>query len=1159
MLSRYRRLLNVVLATSLCVALGGLAPVVAQAEELTAEDETVASTEAIVQEGDVVADPADDVEQVTEEPADAEGLPDAEVPANAEVVPVDAEGVVTLVEPEATQVDEDMVDDAELDVTGEEPTSEGAVEETDEPAEADGEAVGVAETGEEGLAEAEARLMATSPTALLGATATTLDGVDISGHNSRINIANLDADFVIIKATEWNPDKKNYTSYTTGNTGNTYPSYTAQADAALAAGKLIGFYHFVTNPSMGAGWTAQAQGFINAVSGYLGQAILVLDWENTSYSTVESNVSGAKEWLDYVYEHTGVRPLIYMNKSCSQSYNWSSVANAGYELWGAQYADMKHHSGYETNPWQSSSSWGAWGSRPTIFQYSSTTTVTGSGGNVDVNKFYGTRDDWIAHCGGREMAEGTYDASALLQHGSVYSFSSLPNSTIVVAGSSDNVLLGSGNYLSGYWQVANLGDGLYSFANMSDGRLLSFADGATRGTNVGLSGSLSTWRLIKCTNGAIALVPLGFDNLRLDVTGGAAYLSKTGTNMELYTRKDAPWQQFFFVKSNVLTNALSSGKNIEPGVYTIVTGISSGMAVDVHGASTANNANVEIYKSNNGLNQRYQFIYQGNGLYKIKVLRSNLYLDVAGASRENCANVIQYAGNAGLNQLWRISRSGSGFAIESALSGKVLDIWRGESKNGTNVQVYRPNGGNNQRFSLVMDAPLSEAASLGVTLQDGFYAFASLADDGLTVDVFNASTANKANAIVYTAKGSRNQLFEVVYCSNGLYRIRPSHSGKSLDVSGASRTSGASVIQYQANTGVNQLWYFVRDGEGYAIKSALTGYVLTIKGDVSRGSSITAASDSAKPEQRFSVVSRQPFANGTYALTASVRPYAIVADIKGGSSDAGTPLIGYQPNCGSNQLFVLTGMDSGTYTIQSKKSGLFIGASGGSGSSVIQSAWSDSDSLLWRVSVNDSGNLMFINVSNGCAMEIGSNKPKNCVAIHGGTRNNVSASQSWALISESEVQLKALIGNMVYYTDVANVGYSQGANRNHLYDGGECDCSSLVIGCLKRAGFATGSAESTRDLRKNLVANGWTVMDWNINDVRAGDILICDGYHTCAVVSGFGRSAKIAEAWLNEFGGINGGKAGDQGTTDGLGETRVRTVYQYPSGGGWKAILRYAA
>lgn len=236
--------------------------------------------------------------------------------------------------------------------------------------------------------------------------ANTLNGVDISGWNPDTNLSVLPGDFVIIKATEWNKSTGTYTSYTT-NLDGIYSSYIEQANAALAAGKKIGFYHFVTNPNAernagGKTYVEQAQGFINAIKNYLGRAILVLDWENaqlsngTYYSYVESDVNGAKQWLDYVYQHTGVKPLIYMNKSCSNSYDWSSVKNAGYELWGAMYLNANaDKTSYLENPdYAAYGSWGAWGSRPTIYQYSSTTRLPGSGGEIDTNIFYGTANDW---------------------------------------------------------------------------------------------------------------------------------------------------------------------------------------------------------------------------------------------------------------------------------------------------------------------------------------------------------------------------------------------------------------------------------------------------------------------------------------------------------------------------------------------------------------------------------------------------------------------------------------------------------------------------------------------------------------------------------------------------------------------------------------------
>ena len=229
----------------------------------------------------------------------------------------------------------------------------------------------------------------------LKATDSKLNGVDISGWNTKVNLSTLTGDFVIIKATEYNPDTGTYTSYTTGNTEANYSSYTAQAQAALSAGKLLGFYHFATNPSMGASYTQQAQGFLDAVKNYIGQAMLVLDWENASYSNVESDTNGAKQFLDYIYNKTGIKPLIYMNHSCSNNYDWSNVVNAGYELWGAMYYTMDTAYGYSPNTSYSDyGDWGAWGARPTIYQYSATTILPGSGEHIDVNVFYGTKNDW---------------------------------------------------------------------------------------------------------------------------------------------------------------------------------------------------------------------------------------------------------------------------------------------------------------------------------------------------------------------------------------------------------------------------------------------------------------------------------------------------------------------------------------------------------------------------------------------------------------------------------------------------------------------------------------------------------------------------------------------------------------------------------------------
>ena len=138
---------------------------------------------------------------------------------------------------------------------------------------------------------------------------------------------------------------------------------------------------------------------------------------------------------------------------------------------------------------------------------------------------------------------------------------------------------------------------------------------------------------------------------------------------------------------------------------------------------------------------------------------------------------------------------------------------------------------------------------------------------------------------------------------------------------------------------------------------------------------------------------------------------------------------------------------------------------------------------------------------------------------------------------------------MRYWCDDADLGYDQ-IQRWNVWVGGETDCSALLITALREAGFDTGSATYTGDLSWNLTARGWERLYPNLHTARPGDILLSDEHHVAAVVSGWGWYSTVAEAWLDENGGIYYGQSGDQ---TGL-ETRTRGIYDFP----WDCILRYA-
>lgn len=136
-----------------------------------------------------------------------------------------------------------------------------------------------------------------------------------------------------------------------------------------------------------------------------------------------------------------------------------------------------------------------------------------------------------------------------------------------------------------------------------------------------------------------------------------------------------------------------------------------------------------------------------------------------------------------------------------------------------------------------------------------------------------------------------------------------------------------------------------------------------------------------------------------------------------------------------------------------------------------------------------------------------------------------------------------LIERMRYWCITANMGYSQYDRWNFNPNAGNCDCSSLVIQCLKEAGFDTGSATYTGNLSANLTARGWVRMANNGNP-QAGDILLNDADHVAVYLGG----GKLAQASISENNSI-AGTAGDQTGW----ETNVSAYYNYP----WNCYLRY--
>ncbi len=148
-----------------------------------------------------------------------------------------------------------------------------------------------------------------------------LKGVDLS-HWNKITNYDLPVDFVILKATQ----------------GNRYvdPTYHERVKEFRKRRKVvIGHYHFASGLKHKylKHKYGEAEHFLKTVD-YKKGDFVALDYE----TRVLDPVNWCLDWLKKVEKELGIKPLIYLNVSTTEKYNWKPVTDNGNGLWIADYS-----------------------------------------------------------------------------------------------------------------------------------------------------------------------------------------------------------------------------------------------------------------------------------------------------------------------------------------------------------------------------------------------------------------------------------------------------------------------------------------------------------------------------------------------------------------------------------------------------------------------------------------------------------------------------------------------------------------------------------------------------------------------------------------------------------------------------------------------------
>ena len=259
------------------------------------------------------------------------------------------------------------------------------------------------------------------------------------------------------------------------------------------------------------------------------------------------------------------------------------------------------------------------------------------------------------------------------------------------------------------------------------------------------------------------------------------------------------------------TQKAVSSNVIENGIYTISSRLDEDLLVTVSGRGRDDLTNVEISLNENKQHQKFKITNIGGGYYKIEAMHSGKVLDVYKGENKNGANVEQYKWINSKAQMWKIVDVGNGYySFVSKANGKYLDVNGGIAKSGTNIQTWQSNNTKGQQFKLNK----VEFEKGTKTIEDGRYVISMASNTSRALQAKNASKDNAIAMCIGDNNACTAQRFDITYLGDGYYKIIAVYSGRALDVYQEDSYDGARVQQYNWHNSDGQKWIIKSIGNG---------------------------------------------------------------------------------------------------------------------------------------------------------------------------------------------------------------------------------------------------------------------------------------------------------------------------------------------------------
>ena len=294
--------------------------------------------------------------------------------------------------------------------------------------------------------------------------------------------------------------------------------------------------------------------------------------------------------------------------------------------------------------------------------------------------------------------------------------------------------------------------------------------------------------------------------------------------------------------------------------------------------------------------------FDNGSTYRIKNVNSGLYMQVDGAKATNNTNVQQWGTSENtIHDIWKLIDAGDGYYYLVSAVGDggtyVLDVEGKKTANGTNIDIYQLNNGDNQKFMITKNS-------------DGSYKLRpKITGEKSAVEIKDAGKGSGDNVQIWEVNGANCQdwIFESVNdpgCTMNtsvIYEFKNANSKMVMDIESGKMESDTNVQQWSTGHYKSQQWTlqaFAGGGNYYYIRSYSNPQYVLRAGSSSNGGNINIAEYSTKDSAMLFKFSKNP--DGSYYIMTRASKDACLVEIENASVSSGANVQQWTPtnsNC----------------------------------------------------------------------------------------------------------------------------------------------------------------------------------------------------------------------------------------------------------------------